>query len=397
VRVLHINKFAYPKGGAENYMLRTAARQSDRGHEVAVLGADPDPSALPGSVRTFGLTVPDYHDLGGVAKLRAAKDVLWSKPAAKVVESAIQEFAPDIVHLHNYAHQLSSSILSVITSHKTPTIYTAHDYKLVCPAYVANVDDKDCFSCAFKLSTKLIRARCHHDSLTWSGVVGLEAMLVRARRLVPDVIIGPSEFMADALRSSWIGDLSDIRMVRNPVEAGSLQWTGSQDYLLYVGRLSREKGVDALLSAAAVLNIPLKVAGDGPLREELERQAVALDSKVDFLGHVGQEDLSVLRQQCRAQVISSAWPENAPLSALEAAADGVPLVVTARGGLPEFVKFGARVVVVNELGVKDLATALEKLESIQGDLDNFRRATSWENHLSALDSIYSESLLGAES
>jgi glycosyltransferase involved in cell wall biosynthesis len=320
-------------------MLRTAARQSDRGHEVAVLGADPDPSALPGSVRTFGLTVPDYHDLGGVAKLRAAKDVLWSKPAAKVVESAIQEFAPDIVHLHNYAHQLSSSILSVITSHKTPTIYTAHDYKLVCPAYVANVDDKDCFSCAFKLSTKLIRARCHHDSLTWSGVVGLEAMLVRARRLVPDVIIGPSEFMADALRpvgSVICGHTNGAQSCRSGKSA--------MDRVAGLSSVCRapfsEKGVDALLSAAAVLNIPLKVAGDGPLREELERQAVALDSKVDFLGHVGQEDLSVLRQQCRAQVISSAWPENAPLSALEAAADGVPLVVTARGGLPEFVKFG---------------------------------------------------------
>jgi glycosyltransferase involved in cell wall biosynthesis len=396
VRILHVNKFAYPKGGAENYMLRTASRQANEGHTVAVLGADPDSSALPDTVRAFDLEVPDYHALKGISRLGAARDVLWSKHAARTVDSAVMDFAPDVVHLHNYAHQLSSSILSIIGQHGIPTVYTAHDYKLICPAYVANVDNKDCFSCALKLSPKLIRERCHHGSVAWSGVVGLEALLVRGRSLVPDVIVAPSQFMADAMKSSWVGGLSDIRMVRNPVEAGTKKWIGSEGFLLYVGRLSREKGVDALVDAAASLNIPLKIAGDGPLRQELETQAHALSSDVDFLGHVGQETLAVLRQQCRAQVVSSTWPENAPLSALEAAADGVPLIVTARGGLPEFADFGARVVVVNELGVDALATAIEDLAGTHGDPSRFYEATSWEHHLSVLDHIYSESLQRAE-
>lgn len=372
-------------------MLRTAEKQARAGHSVAVLGANPDRSALPETVITFGLDVPDYHSLHGIEKVRAARNVLWSKPSAQLVKSALETFEPEVVHLHNYAHQLSSSILSVIRDKNVPTVYTAHDYKLVCPAYVANVEGKDCFSCATKLSPRLVQAKCHHDSLIWSSVVGLEAILVRGRRLVPDVLIAPSKFMEKSLKGSWLGESADIRMVRNPVSTTEQEWIGSGDYLLYVGRLSREKGVNVLVKAAAALRIPLKIAGDGPLREELEGQVRNLGSHVEFLGHIGQDDLAVVRQHCRAQVVSSTWPENAPLSALEAAAEGVPLVVSARGGLPEFVKFGARAVVLNDFGAAELGNALQSLSQIHGDLERFREATSWERHLSELNGIYSDS------
>lgn len=371
-------------------MLRTATRQANSGHSVSVLGAEPDPQALPETVKTYGLEVPDYHNLSGLAKVRAAKNVLWSKPAALAVDAAVKEFQPDVVHLHNYAHQLSSSILAAISGYGVPTVYTAHDYKLICPAYVANVDNKDCFACSVKLSSRLVREKCHHESFAWSSVVGIEAMLVRRRQLVPDSIIGPSQFMTDSLKSSWLGGLADIQLVRNPVAASGQEWEGDGDYLLYVGRLSREKGVEELVRAAASMDIPLKVAGDGPIRNDLEALVGAIGAPVDFVGHTGQEKLANLRKHCRAQVVSSTWPENAPLSALEAAADGVPLIVTSRGGLPEFATFGARVVVLSDLGAGELSRAVRALPSAAGDLEQFRRATSWDNHLSELQRIYCE-------
>lgn len=375
-------------------MLRTAARQFEMGHTVAVLGAQAHRAGLNQGIETFDLDVPDYHTLKGLAQLRAAKDVLWSKPAARVVGEAMKKFQPDVVHLHNYAHQLSSSILLEIRNGGIPCIYTAHDYKLICPAYVANVDNMDCFACSTKLSMKLLRERCHHDSAPWSTVVGLEAILVRSRKLVPDIVIGPSQFMTDAMKSSWLGELADVQLLRNPVEQSGHGWTGEGDFLLYVGRLSREKGVEELLIAAAAIGIPLKIAGEGPLREALEDLANSSSASVEFLGHIDQTSLGLLRKECRAQVVSSTWPENAPLSALEAAADGVPLIVTARGGLPEFVAMGARVAVVNDLGQEELARAVHSLPDTQNDLERFRDATSWESHLKALNQIYADSLGG---
>lgn len=371
-------------------MLRAAAHQASTGHAVAVLGSNPDSAALPGTVTTFGLDVPAYHSLRGMEKIRAAKNVLWSKPAAEAVDAALTAFRPDVIHLHNYAHQLSSSIISTIRSHGIPSVYTAHDYKLICPAYVANVDNKDCFSCATKLSPKLLLDKCHHDSLTWSSVVGVEAVLVRSRQLVPDKVIGPSKFMADSLKRSWIGRLADIELLRNPVDPTGQDWVGAGDYLLYVGRLSREKGVEELIKATASLGIRLVVAGDGPLRQDLEAQVRVSGARVAFVGHAGQEALTALRRDCIAQVVSSTWPENAPLSALEAAADGVPLIVTARGGLPEFAALGAKVAVIDGIEAQEISRALRGLPNINDDLEGFRTATSWETHVSELSRIYLE-------
>lgn len=375
-------------------MLRTAERQAANGQTVGVLGAEADRAGLHPSVQMFDLYVPDYHALKGLAKVRAAKNVLWSKPAALVVRKALEDFRPDVVHLHNYAHQLSSSILAEIKGKNIPCIYTAHDYKLICPAYVANVDDKDCFSCSAKLSMKLLHERCHHDSTPWSAVVGLEAMLVRKGKLLPDKIIGPSQFMADAMRSSWLGELADVLLLRNPVERSGHRWTGKGDFLLYVGRLSREKGVGQLVNAAVAMGVPLKIAGEGPLRSALENLAYSSNASVEFLGHIEQSSLALLRKECKAQVVSSTWPENAPLSALEAAADGVPLIVTARGGLPEFVTMGATVAVVDDLGQDELARAIKSLPDIQGDQDRFWLETSWDTHLDVLNKIYADSLGG---
>lgn len=373
-------------------MLRTAAKQASSGFSVAVLGARAEQSGLEAPIISYSLDVPDYHALEGPAKARAAKDVLWSKPAAEVVAKALDDFKPDVVHLHNYAHQLSSSVLAEFRKRNIPSIYTAHDYKLICPAYVSNVDNADCFSCSDTLSIKLMTKRCHHESLPWSAVVGLEAILVRRGKWVPDTIIGPSQFMTDALQSSWLRGFSDIRLLRNPVEANGTTWRGKGDYLLYVGRLSREKGVDQLLLAASALGIPLKIAGEGPLREELEQIAVSRSADVEFMGHMDQSSLALLRKDCRAQVLSSTWPENAPLSALEAAADGVPLIVTARGGLPEFTEMGARAAIVQNLGHEELGRAVRSLADLHGDPERFALETSWETHLEALTDIYKRSL-----
>lgn len=392
MRILHINKFAYRKGGAEEYMLRTAERQANSGDTVAVFGYGNQEFPNEIGVEHFDVKVSDFHEVRGIGKLGAASGVLWSSHSKASLRQAMRTFAPDVVHLHNYAHQLSPSIISEIRSSGVGSVYTAHDYKLVCPAYVANVRDEDCFACAHKLSKKLLIDRCHHDDLAWSALAGVEAAFVRTSGLVPDRIIAPSEFMHHALTDSWLHNGPRISLVRNPVEATGHLWSGKGDFLLYAGRLSREKGVEALIQATAELNIALVVAGDGPLRDSLETLALSLSADVKFTGHIGAVALSTLRTNCIAQVMSSQWPENAPLSALEAAADGVPLIVTRRGGLPELRTIGARVAVVSDVSSNELSRALRELERTSGDPSTFERETSWATHLSLLSGVYQEVL-----
>jgi len=383
VKILHVNKFAYSKGGAEEYMLRLAGRQQASGHDVTIFGST--------NTRTSHSTVPivnydvlDFHSVKISSKGRAVREVMWSKRAAAAIRAVLNHLRPDVVHLHNYAHQMSSSILPEIAQSGARSVYTAHDYKLICPAYVANRKGADCFSCSRQLSPRVLVDRCHHDSLMWSTLVVAESLLVRSRGLVPDVIVAPSTFMLESLRQSWIGG-SSLHMVRNPAETAGISWSRGKS-LLYVGRLSREKGVSDLLRACADAGLHLDIAGDGPLRSELESYA---DPRlVTFHGHVGQDRLNELRSRCIAQVVPSQWPENAPLSVLECLVDGIPVIATDRGGLPELQGLSDSVSLVSEISASSLLKSISHLENTAPDLSQIRSQLSWDRHLQILSKIY---------
>lgn len=383
MRVLHVNKFAFSKGGAEEYMLRLAKEQRRRGDDVWIFGST-DGREVGVDERTIDYRVIDFHSARGPEKVRAVEEVMWSRRAQRALADTMSEVRPDIVHLHNYAHQLSSAILPAISARGVRSVYTAHDYKLICPAYVANRGGTDCFKCADRISPTLLVDRCHHGSAPWSAIVAAEALLVRAKRMLPDAVIAPSQFMFEQLRSSWMG-AQDITLVRNPAVSGGINWQGGGP-LLYVGRLSREKGLRELVLAASELGWPLNIAGEGPLRSELEESA---DPRlVRFLGHISQEELAVLREGCRAQVVPSQWPENAPLSVLESVVDGVPVIATRRGGLPEFQELGARIALIDDVSANAFRHAVQVLDAVRPDLGELRDVLSWDRHLAAVDATY---------
>lgn len=365
--------------------MQLARRQVALGDDVTVFGNTHADRALPEGVRPRHYDVIDFHAASSVSdKLKSVREVMWSSRATEAMSETIETFQPDVVHLHNYSHQLSSSIIPAIRRYGVRSVATAHDYKLICPAYVAKRKDADCFACSHRLSLKLLRDRCHHGSLPWSALVAGEAALVRSMRLTPDALIAPSQFMSDAIRDSWAGG-SPIETIRNPAEASGLDWHGG-DYLLYVGRLSREKGVESLIEACVERGISLVVAGEGPLRSRLEQLATGAD--IRFVGHVSLSELGILRASCMAQAVPSEWPENAPLSALEAAIDGVPLITSRRGGLPEFKQIGARVAFVDSFTGESLSAAITSLQNEQGDLASLRDELSWGRHLTSVYKVY---------
>jgi glycosyltransferase involved in cell wall biosynthesis len=344
----------------------------------------------PEGVLTFPVDIPDFHAARGIAQLRAAAHVLWSTGVRSRLSAALAAFAPDVVHLHLYAHQLSPSIVGLLRSRRVPTIVTAHDFKLICPAYLAVRDGRDCVACARHVSPLALRYRCLQGSLAWSATAVAEAAMVRTAGLVPDTVVAPSGYMAAALQASWLADGRSIRLLRNPAEPTGALWHGRDGHLLYVGRLSTEKGVDDLVRWSAQLGLRLVVAGDGPQRPALERLAAGTDADVTFLGHVRGEELLAPRLGALAQVVPSTWPENAPLAALEAAVDGIPLVVSDRGGLPEIVDLGARAGVLRTRSVEGLGAALRDLASASGDLVALRSALSMSTHVTALVALYRE-------
>jgi len=343
MRILMVNKYLYLKGGAEAHMLQIGRQLQQAGHTLSYFGMDS--AEHPVAVPTAG-TVPEvdyehiahWHERG-----KAVLDSIYSSAAYQRIRRAVRRHGPHLAHAHNIYHQLSPSVLVALKREGMPTLMTAHDYKLICPTYLMLSPDGYCFRCRTGRYREILRTGCARHGRAAAVAHMAEAYLHRAWQIYSrhlDRVIAPSRFLRDRLvEAGW--PEQDIRVLPNPIDLDRFSPAyGPGDYLLFVGRLSPEKGLPTLLEAAAQIpEVPLWIAGDGPERERLEQEARdrGLD-KVRFLGQVPQRRVVELLRGCRALLLPSRSPENCPLSVLEAFACGKPAVGSRLGGVPELIE-----------------------------------------------------------
>lgn len=367
MRVLQVNKFHWLKGGSERYYFDLQRELAARGHEVAVFAsAHPSNEASPWSA--FFVPHSDYQGAGPLQAWRLARAVVDNREAAARLARLLDEFRPDVAHLHNVHHQLSPSILAPLAERGIPVVQTLHDYKWVCPAYLFHSRGEVCTRCGpgARFAPVLTR-RCLHDSFARSAVAWFE--LTRswrrgdARRV--DAFLAPSRFLRDQVVAHG---LPAERVRHEPYflrEADYRPADAPGSVFLYAGRLSREKGLPTLFAALErAPGVRLEVAGTGPLEEELRRDAAARTLPVTFLGHLGAADLHAAIRRARAVVVPSAWYENFPYAVLEALALGVPVIGAAIGGIPEMIEEGVTGRLVPPGDVAALARALEEFGAL---------------------------------
>jgi glycosyltransferase involved in cell wall biosynthesis len=155
-----------------------------------------------------------------------------------------------------------------------------------------------------------------------------------------DCFAVPSRFYLEKF-VEWGFDRNKFEYVPNFVDAGRYEPRYDPgDRFVYVGRLSREKGVHTLIEAAAAAGVSLDIVGSGPAEGALREAAVRAGggrADVRFLGYLSGTALQRAVAAARAVVVPSEWYENAPLAVLEACALGKPDIASAIGGLPELV------------------------------------------------------------
>ena len=391
MRILHVNKYGSMRSGADRYFLRAAEELAARGHTVAVLCANP--VDVPASLPFYDVPPIDFHEAASTAdRLRAASNVLWSNAAGEAMKGAIEDFEPEVVHYHNYAHQLSNSVLQPVPA-DVATFYTAHDYKLVCPAYIAQRDGQPCFRCSEGTVLHCVSGSCLHGSKSWSALAALEAIVTRRRSLVPETLIAPSRYMAEQLQNSWLADTSSrVVHLTNPVDppAQAPSNPPSGDTGIYVGRLSSEKGLPLAVEAAARSGVRLLLVGEGPERAALEELAFNRGAPVEFTGYLSGAELERTWREASFFILPSTWPENAPLSILEAMVRGKAVVATDVGGQPEVVRrFGGRVVASGDsAALAEAFRAAAAGEVPVTDRNEVLAEHGWPNHLERLERIY---------
>lgn len=340
-KILIITKFYYRRGGDCIYALNLERLLRDQGHDVAVFAMQ-YPDNLPSSWSVYWPSEISFN--GGVRqKLAALRRTLGMGDVRERFSALLADFKPDIVHLNNIHSYLSPVVARMARQAGAKVVWTLHDYKLICPSYSCLRDDKPCELC-FKGKLPVLSTRCMKGSLAASAIAFLEAEYWNRSKLqrATDRFICPSRFMAAKMAQGGFDSKSLHTLCNFIAPEMAARYRGMKpsgrdsDYYCYVGRLSKEKGVATLLKAASGLPYRLKIAGDGPMSEELRRQ-YAVCGNIEFLGHLESDAVSRLLAGSRFSIIPSEWYENNPLGVIESFCAGTPVVGAAIGGIPELI------------------------------------------------------------
>lgn len=344
-RVLIVNKFYYRRGGDCVCTLNLEELLKRQGHETAVF-AMKYPENLPNRWSEYW---PEEVDFGGGAgaKVKALKRTLGMGDVKSKFQALLRDFRPDVVHLNNIHSYLSPVLATLARKAGAKVVWTLHDYKLLCPSYSClDPRGKVCERC-FTGKLPVLTQRCMKGSLAASAVAWIEAMWWHRGGVEKnvDMFVCPSEFMRrKMMQGGWnekkLTTLCNFVAPEMIDTYRSIKADGERgEYYCYVGRLSKEKGVETLLATAAALPYKLKVAGGGPLAEELKVKYDGCGS-IEFLGHLNGEEVRTLLSGARFSVMPSEWYENNPLGVIESLCAGTPVVGANIGGIPELVTDG---------------------------------------------------------
>jgi glycosyltransferase involved in cell wall biosynthesis len=261
----------------------------------------------------------------------------WNRSAAQRVLRAARAFRPDVVHVHNTWFALSPSVVVALAKAGMPVVVTLHNFRTVCINALLLRRGKPCELCVASHPVHGIVHRCYRGSAVLSASAALTVSVPRhfgvwQRRVAQFLVLDQSA--VDPLVAGGIpADLITVRPNFVSDEGPRPAPPSSSNEVVYVGRLSPEKGLPELLDAWRRTPPPglrLSVYGDGPLRQRLADQPVA---GVTFRGRVDRTDVGPMLRQARALIFPSTCREAGPLAPIEALAAGLPVVISHTVGM----------------------------------------------------------------
>lgn len=350
MRIVLAHKYFYRGGGTATYLLQLIPELERRGHEcipftVAFEKAIPSPYSR---YYVSPLSDPSQTHLKDLrmTPLVMAKlfgRTTWSTEAYRKALGLCDETQPDVAYVHNLYTYMSPSPIAAFKKKSLPVVMRVSDAAMMCPGLRGWRNGAVCISCA-RFPLKAFGKRCHKGSSLSTMARSLSMQLHLWMRVYDrvDAFVTPSRFMADLLRQSGL--------THKPLVCIPSFWPATPpspehregDYVLYFGRVSREKGLETLIRAFASLGgCPrLQIVGadvDGYTEELRQLAAQLAPGRVEFSGHQSREALDEIIAGCLFVVVPSEWAENSPMSVLEAFGHGKPVVGSDVGGIPELV------------------------------------------------------------
>ncbi|GAA4673473.1 glycosyltransferase [Pseudonocardia yuanmonensis] len=292
--------------------------------------------------------------------------VPWNGGAQAELAHLLRDRRPDVVHIHNTFPLLSPSVLAACVEAGVPAVATLHNYSLVCPVGTMVRDGAHCAECVEVASTRAVRHKCYRGSRL-ATVPAVISMATKRKWWLSGAVtlLCVSESQRAKLVASGVpGEKLGVKPHFVP-DPGTRR-SGSGEYVLYLGRMTEEKGLRLLMAAWDVFraqggpDIPLVMVGDGSMRQEVGDWASARPG-VSYLGLRSETECQDLLARSIALVAPSTMEETFGLVVAEAMAAGVPVVAAGHGGFADIVQDGVTGFLHEPNNVQALVTALHRV------------------------------------
>ncbi|MBU0628104.1 MAG: glycosyltransferase family 4 protein [Nanoarchaeota archaeon] len=366
MKILQINKFNYVRGGAERYFFELSRLLESRGNKVSFfsvktrtvnkkcsldsasileISSGKSKKAKDSSCFLDGIDYDTNNILSLLGRIpKVFFRTMYSFEAKGEIEKLIKREKPDVAHIHQISHQISPSILHSLKKMNVPVVYTLHNYNLICPNSLLFIESrcKTCSDCKGGNYFNVIFNKCMKDSFLASFLVMLRMYFHRIIRIFDnvDVFIAPSRFMKNKCIEFGV-DKGSIMLLPYFINVNDYKPSfKNHGYVLYFGRLVKEKAVHTLLESVKGTGAKLFIAGTGPEEENLKKFSEKCRVNTMFLGSVGGEELKEVIRNSSFVVVPSIYYDNLPVSIFESFALGKPVIGSRIGGIPELVEDG---------------------------------------------------------
>lgn len=359
MKILQINKYPSLRGGSEVVLFDTIDLLKKQGYDVVLFSTDEgDVTFNP----TYTVPYPE-RSASFIKKVSFLRSFFSNKEAIQKLEYIVAKEKPDIVHIHLYLNGLSQSILPVLKKHKIPVVMTLHDYRQICPSYLLlDRHQNVCEKCKRGNYLNCMFSRCSKRGFLESSFLTLEMyyrrIFYKTEKYV-DQFICVSDFQKEKYLQFNPTIASKSLVIYNPIKAHADRNIKKGNYLLYCGRLSKEKGLDTLISAMKYFpNINLKVVGKGNLSFS------DVTSNIEFLGFKEGTELEALMKNAMFSIVPSECYETFGLSCAESLSLGTPVIASNMGALSEIVEDGKNGFLFEAKNIEDLAVIIKKALSL---------------------------------
>lgn len=288
-----------------------------------------------------------FKNLVGLSGLIQFGSYPWNIKAMRRLRAKTRAFKPDIVHIHNIHYAIGPYAIRMFKRHNIPIVMTLHNYRLLCPTATLYYDGEIfCDSLTQKFPWKAVKSGVfgnsriktfwlaftyylHAQMKTWNMVDRYLVLSDFAKQLFtnstkaisPEKFVLKPNFLPDPLSSPVLDNGSELR----------------EPHFLFVGRLTDEKGVSLLLKTFEHSNCIIKIAGDGPLRDQVQ-QAAKTNPSILYLGKLNTEEVKKEMMKCTALIFPSLWFEGMPMTIIEAFATGTPVIASRLGAMQYMIK-----------------------------------------------------------